>query len=161
MTKLESIKLHLPYRAGVGAMILNQEKHVFVGQRIDNRSEAWQMPQGGIDDNETERQALMRELYEEVGTNNFKILSSSKKKYRYDIPEALIGKFWQGKYRGQEQRWFLLKFLGEDSEINIHVKNAEFKAWKWVSISELTGIIVPFKKPLYMSIIKEFKSFLN
>jgi putative (di)nucleoside polyphosphate hydrolase len=161
MFKVENEKLKLPYRAGIGAMIINKNKQVFVGQRIDNRSEAWQMPQGGIDLNETERQALMRELYEEVGTNNFTIIAISKRKYRYDIPESLISKFWQGKYRGQEQKWFLLKFLGEDSEINIHLKNAEFRAWKWVSIEELQEITVPFKRQLYTAILEEFKSFLK
>lgn len=146
----------LPYRLGVGIMLLSDANEVFVGQRLDTRSEAWQMPQGGIDENETPRQAAMRELYEETGTNNAEILAETKEWYAYDLPEYLVPKLWDGSYRGQKQKWFLIRFLGEDKEFNIHVKNAEFKSWRWARIEELEEIIVPFKKPLYDAVIQEF-----
>ena len=147
----------LPYRPSVGLMILNSKFEVFVGRRIDSKSEAWQMPQGGIDEGETPEKAAIREMKEEVGTDNAKIISKTKQWYKYDLPNYLISKLWNGRYRGQRQKWFLLQFLGEDSEININYQNAEFTDWKWVKIEELTNIIVPFKKNLYISVIEEFR----
>ena len=141
----------LPYRPSVGLMILNSKFEVFVGRRIDSKSEAWQMPQGGIDEGETPEKAAIREMKEEVGTDNAKIISKTKQWYKYDLPNYLISKLWNGRYRGQRQKWFLLQFLGEDREININYENAEFTDWKWVKIEELTNIIVPFKKNLYIS----------
>lgn len=146
----------LPYRPGVGIMLLSKNDDVFVGQRLDTRSEAWQMPQGGIDENETPQQAAVRELYEETGTNNVEVLAESTEWYSYDLPEYLVPKLWDGQYRGQRQKWFLIRFLGEDKEFNIHVKNAEFKSWRWASIAELMDIIVPFKRPLYQAVVDEF-----
>lgn len=150
----------LPYRPSVGLMILNSKFEVFVGRRIDSKSEAWQMPQGGIDEGETPEKAAIREMKEEVGTDNAKIISKTKQWYKYDLPNYLISKLWNGRYRGQRQKWFLLQFLGEDSEININYENAEFTDWKWVKIEELTNIIVPFKKNLYISVIEEFRDIL-
>ena len=147
----------LPYRPSVGLMILNSKFEVFVGRRIDSKSEAWQMPQGGIDEGETPEKAAIREMKEEVGTDNAKIISKTKQWYKYDLPNYLISKLWNGRYRGQRQKWFLLQFLGEDREININYENAEFTDWKWVKIEELTNIIVPFKKNLYISVIEEFR----
>ncbi|MGB4192320.1 MAG: RNA pyrophosphohydrolase [Rickettsiales bacterium] len=150
----------LPYRPSVGLMILNNKLEVFVGRRIDSKSEAWQMPQGGIDDGEAPQDSVLREMEEEVGTNNAQILAETKQWYQYDLPLYLISKLWNGKYRGQRQKWFLLKFLGKDSEININAHHPEFIAWKWVKIEELPQIIVPFKKNLYISVIEEFRDII-
>ena len=147
----------LPYRASVGLMILNDKFEVFVGRRVDSKTEAWQMPQGGIDDGETPEEAAMREMKEETGTDNAEIIAKTKEWYKYDLPSYLISKLWNGRYRGQRQKWFLLKYLGQNDEINIHYANAEFTDWKWVKIEELTQIIVPFKKNLYLSVIEEFR----
>jgi len=149
------------YRKGVGIMLLNEEGKIFVGQRFDKDKAAWQMPQGGIDNGEKSIEALKRELEEETGIkNNFEILKKSEKKYKYDLPSTLQRKLWKGRYKGQEQRWYLLKFTGNDSEINIKTKKPEFKNWKWVSNIELIKIIVPFKRELYKDVLDEFKNYL-
>ena len=150
---------NLPYRKGVGMMVFNDDKKIFVGKRIDNQK-AWQMPQGGVDENEDCFSAARRELYEETGIQSIRVIEKSKEKYTYDLPEYLLGKLWKGKYKGQKQRWFLIKFLGPDSEINLNQKCPEFNEWKWVDIDELPKIIVPFKKKLYLSLIKEFYDFI-
>ena len=150
---------NLPYRKGVGMMVFNDDKKIFVGKRIDNQK-AWQMPQGGVDENEDCFSAARRELYEETGIQSIRVIEKSKEKYTYDLPEYLLGKIWKGKYKGQRQRWFLIKFLGPDSEINLNQKCPEFNEWKWVGIDELSKLIVPFKKKLYLSVIKEFQSFI-
>ena len=147
----------LPYRNGVGIMIFNDQKKIFVGKRIDNQ-EAWQMPQGGVDRDEDFETAAKRELFEETGIQSIRIVQSSKQEFIYDLPNHLLGKIWKGKYKGQKQKWFLMKFLGPDSEININQKNPEFNEWKWVDLDELPRLIVPFKKKLYESIIKEFRT---
>jgi putative (di)nucleoside polyphosphate hydrolase len=149
----------LPYRQGVGIMLVNKEKKIFVGKRIDNRA-AWQMPQGGVDQDENIVDAAKRELKEETGVSSIKIIKKSDKIYTYDLPDYLLGKIWKGRFKGQEQTWFLAQFLGEDDEINLDQKNAEFKKWKWVNINELPDLIVPFKKELYQELVKEFKSFI-
>ena len=150
---------NLPYRKGVGMMVFNDDKKIFVGKRIDNQK-AWQMPQGGVDENEDCFSAARRELYEETGIQSIRVIEKSKEKYTYDLPEYLLEKIWKGKYKGQRQRWFLIKFLGPDSEINLNQKCPEFNEWKWVDIDELSKLIVPFKKELYLSVIKEFQSFI-
>ena len=147
----------LPYRNGVGIMIFNDQKKIFVGKRIDNQ-EAWQMPQGGVDKDEDFETAAKRELFEETGIQSVRIIQSSKQEFIYDLPNHLLGKIWKGKYKGQKQKWFLMKFLGPDSEINISQKHPEFNEWKWVDLDELPRLIVPFKKKLYESIIKEFRT---
>jgi len=147
----------LPYRPSVGLMILNSNLEVFVGRRIDSKQEAWQMPQGGIDEGELPSESVKREMLEEIGTNKADILAETKQWYNYDLPSYLISKLWNGKYRGQRQKWFLLKFLGNDSEINIENIHPEFIEWKWVKIEDLPQIIVPFKKQLYISVIEEFR----
>ncbi|MAV48807.1 MAG: RNA pyrophosphohydrolase [Pelagibacteraceae bacterium] len=147
----------LPYRNGVGIMIFNDQKKIFVGKRIDNQ-EAWQMPQGGVDKDEDYETAAKRELFEETGIQSVRIVQSSKQEFIYDLPNHLLGKIWKGKYKGQKQKWFLMKFLGPDSEINISQKHPEFNEWKWVDLDELPRLIVPFKKKLYESIIKEFRT---
>ena len=140
-------------------MVFNNKKKIFVGKRIDNQK-AWQMPQGGIDDNENCETAARRELYEETGIQSIRIIQKSKQEYTYDLPEHLLGKLWKGKYMGQKQNWFLIKFLGPDSEINLNQKYPEFNEWKWVDINELPRLIVPFKKKLYLSVIKDFSKFI-
>ena len=146
---------NLPYRHGVGMMVFNDKKQIFVGKRIDNQ-EAWQMPQGGVDKGENVETAAKRELYEETGIQSIRIIKKSDKEYIYDLPDHLLGKIWKGKYKGQKQTWYLMKFLGPDSEININQKHPEFNEWKWVSIDELPNIIVSFKKDLYQAVIAEF-----
>ena len=149
----------LPYRKGVGMMVFNDKKKIFVGKRIDNQT-AWQMPQGGVDNNEDYETAAKRELFEETGIQSIRIVKKSKEMYTYDLPEYLLGKIWKGKYKGQKQNWFLMKFLGPDSEINLKQKYPEFNQWKWVDIDELPKLIVPFKKKLYLSVIREFNKFI-
>jgi len=154
-----NISKNLPYRKGVGMMVFNDKKKIFVGKRIDNQT-AWQMPQGGVDDNEDYEAAAKRELYEETGIQSVRIIQESKAVYTYDLPEYLLGKIWRGKYMGQKQKWFLMKFLGPDSEINLNQKYPEFNQWKWVDIDDLPTLIVPFKKELYLSVIQEFRKFI-
>ena len=147
----------LPYRLGVGMMLLNKENKVFVGKRIDTRSEAWQMPQGGVDEGENLQEAALRELEEEVGTNKVKLVEISSNWYFYDIPQELISTMWDGKYRGQKQKWFVFRLCTDDSDININTKHPEFCQWKWIDIEQLPEVIVFFKRDIYQSIVDEFK----
>lgn len=146
----------LPYRKGIGLMMLNRRGKVFVARRIDMPSEAWQMPQGGIDAGETPRAAAMRELEEEIGTDKAKIVAESKGWLSYDLPDDLVPRLWGGKYRGQTQKWFLLRFTGADSDIDIETEHPEFLAWKWSAPRELPKLIVPFKRKLYEDLLVEF-----
>jgi putative (di)nucleoside polyphosphate hydrolase len=150
----------LPYRIGVGAMLMNPHQKVFVAKRIDMVSEAWQMPQGGIDAGETPEAAVMRELKEETGTDKATILAQSKGWLSYDLPEELVPKIWGGNYRGQKQKWFLMRFTGTDADINIHTPLPEFSEWKWVEMKRLPDVIVPFKRQLYLDIVREFNELL-
>tara|TARA_B100000900_G_scaffold183618_1_gene155767 strand:- start:930 stop:1358 length:429 start_codon:yes stop_codon:yes gene_type:complete len=140
-------------------MLINDDGHVFVGQRLDNNQNAWQMPQGGIDGDENPQSAAYRELLEETGVEkkNVKFLASSSKWLLYDLPEDLIPKLWEGKYRGQRQKWFLFKFLGSNEDINISTEHPEFSNWKWIPKENLLDEIVPFKKSVYESVLKEFE----
>lgn len=147
----------LPYRPGVGVMLLNQENMVFVGKRIDTRGEAWQMPQGGIDEDETPQDAVLREMLEEVGTRNAEVICESSNWFYYDLPDYLVPRLWHGKYRGQKQKWFAMRFLGKDTEININTEAPEFMAWRWVPMDDLPQLIVPFKRKLYNAILEEFR----
>lgn len=147
----------LPYRRGVGILLLNAEHRIFVGRRIDQRAEAWQMPQGGIDAGEDPRTAALRELQEEVGTGKAEILAESAGWIRYDLPEDIASTIWKGRYRGQEQKWFLLRFTGTDADIDIAADgHPEFDAWRWVRLEEAPDLIVPFKRPLYDAVVAEF-----
>ena len=148
----------LPYRPCAGIMLINRSGKVFVGQRLDTRTEAWQMPQGGIDDGEEAELAALRELEEETGIsrNLVTILARSAEEYFYDLPEELVGKLWHGKWRGQRQTWFLMRFTGEDSDVDIATDHQEFRAWQWIDPQELPVLIVPFKEKLYRNIIAEF-----
>ena len=147
------------YRNGVGIVVINQEKRIFVGKRIDNNSDAWQMPQGGLDAGESEDEAMFRELLEETSITDVKMLAKSKKYFYYNLPYNLQKKFWGGKFLGQKQRWYLVKFLGDDKNININTEIPEFSEWKWVDRDEIVGFIVSFKKDLYFDIINEFKDY--
>lgn len=146
----------LPYRPGVGLMLLNARGLIFVAQRIDMPSSAWQMPQGGIDPGETPQQAALRELREEVGTDKVEIIAESRDWVRYDLPADLAAKLWAGRYRGQEQKWFVMRFLGTDGDIDIATPEPEFSAWRWAEPAELPKLIVPFKRDLYRRLIGEF-----
>ena len=151
--------VNLPYRKCVGIMLINDEGLVFAGQRIDGIAEAWQMPQGGIDEGEDTYSAALRELEEETGISSklVKFVAKSTESYFYDLPTELIPKLWGGKYRGQEQKWFLFKFLGKDSQINIKTSHPEFLNWRWIPMEQLIEKIVPFKKSVYSSVIAEFR----
>lgn len=158
-----SKKSSLPYRPCVGIMLANRNGHVFVGQRIDSKEgDAWQMPQGGIDPGETAEEALIRELGEETGidANLVDVIARSAHEHLYDLPDELAGKLWGGKYRGQAQQWFLVRFKGEDSDINIATKHAEFNAWQWVEADQLVELIVPFKRPVYRDVVQEFRDLI-
>ena len=151
----------LPYRRGVGMFIINSDKKVFVGKRVDGKGNIWQMPQGGIDGEETITEAVMRETQEETGITSVEIVAESVSWHYYDLPESLIPRFWEGKYRGQKQKWVLLKFIGQDAEININQNPPEFLRWKWTEIESLPGLVIPFKKQLYHSVIEEFTPFIS
>jgi len=148
----------LPLRIGVGIILLNNENKIFVGKRIDNPEKFWQMPQGGINNNESSLEAAIRELREETGIKNIKLIKELNEWLEYNLPDNLLGKIWKGKYRGQKQKWFIMRFIGSDSEINVKTKNPEFLDWKWIKISELTGIVVKFKVEVYKKLKKELDS---
>lgn len=150
------------YRSGVGIMLINSKKEIFVGKRIDNNSDAWQMPQGGIDAGEDEDLAMFRELKEEtgIGEENIKIIKKSSGHHYYNLPYKLQKKFWGGKYLGQKQRWYLAEFFGDESTINVKTENPEFSNWKWISDKEIINAIVGFKRSLYRDVIHEFSDFL-
>ena len=145
----------LPLRLGVGIVLLNSENKVFVGKRIDNPSNHWQMPQGGVEINENLLQAAKRELEEETGIKSVKLIKELKYWLTYDLPENLLGKIWQGKYRGQKQKWFIMQFLGKVEEINIKTNYPEFLDWKWINPSELPNVAVNFKVGIYKKIMQE------
>lgn len=147
----------LPYRPCVGLMLLNSEGKVWVGRRNDVAGEHWQMPQGGVDPGESPHDAAMRELREEVGTAKAEILAESAQCLRYDLPDHLVGKVWGGRYRGQKLRWFALRFLGTDEDIDLGVRHAEFDAWRWVEIDRLPSLIVDFKRDVYRRVVEEFR----
>lgn len=152
----------LPYRLNVGIMLINHDCLVFVGQRRDNHSDAWQMPQGGIDDGENPKEAALRELHEETGipANLVQVLEVSENWISYDLPKDLISQLWGGRFRGQKQKWYLMRFLGSDAEVNIQTETPEFSAWKWIPPDALVENIVPFKKSVYQKVLSEFSKTL-
>lgn len=149
----------LPYRPGVGIMLLNRHGQVFVAQRIDMPSDAWQMPQGGIDKGERPLDAAWRELKEEIGTDKAEVIGESDDWHCYDLPAELVPKLWRGRFRGQSQKWFVFRFLGRDEDIDIATEKPEFSNWKWADMADLPGLIVPFKRALYARLVDEFGDF--
>lgn len=158
----EEERLALPYRPNVGLMVINPIGHVFAGQRLDHVSDAWQMPQGGIDEGEEPFDAAMRELGEETGIaeNLVELLAETSELLRYDFPAELAANLCGGGYRGQEQRWYLLRFHGADAQVNIATEEPEFSVWKWMEPADLVKKIVPFKRDIYTRVIHEFSDFL-
>ncbi|WP_294040138.1 RNA pyrophosphohydrolase [Sphingomonas sp.] len=153
----------LPYRPCAGVMLLNADGLAFAGQRIDTTAEAWQMPQGGIDPGEDAQQAALRELGEEISVapGHVELIAEAPGEFFYDLPDDLIGKVWKGKWRGQRQKWFLYRFLGKDTDINLATPHPEFMSWRWVDPYQLPTLIVPFKKKLYEDVIAAFSGHLE
>ena len=158
--KLENFQ-ELPYRNGVGIVVLNHENKVFVAKRIDNPKNFWQMPQGGVDEGEDLLNAAYRELKEETSIFNVKLIKEIEDWTQYDLPSKLIGIIWKGRYKGQKQKWFIFKFLGNDTEINIKTKNPEFLDWKWINLDDLPKIAGKFKLEVYKSLKQEVSKILN
>ncbi|WP_298092772.1 RNA pyrophosphohydrolase [uncultured Sphingomonas sp.] len=153
----------LPYRPCAGVMLMNRDGQVFVGQRLDSTLEAWQMPQGGIDPGEDAYAAAVRELFEETGVvaDHVELIAEAPGEFFYDLPDEMIGKVWKGKWRGQRQRWFLFRFSGSDSDIDIRTAHPEFRTWRWTDPADLPAMIVPFKKALYEQVLAAFAPHLG
>ena len=152
---------NLPLRSGVGIVVLNEKNQIFVAKRIDNPKNYWQMPQGGIDEGEDFYQAALRELEEETSIKSVKLMKEIKKFTTYHLPDHLMGIIWKGRYKGQKQKWFIVKFNGDEKEININTKSPEFLDWKWVNIENLTDEVVKFKLHVYKKIKEEIKKVIN
>ena len=155
------IEKKLPLRIGVGAIVLNSENKIFVGKRADNPVDKWQMPQGGVDKGENFISAMRRELKEETSIQNIKILKQIDQWFEYELPKNLLGIIWKGKFRGQKQKWFVVRFVGNESEINLKTKHPEFIEWKWIKLDDLTKVIVDFKKDVYKKLVVELKKFID
>ena len=151
---------NLPFRIGVGIVILNKKNQVFVAKRIDNPKNFWQMPQGGVDQGEKFYNAALRELYEETSIKNVTLLKEIEEYISYELPDYLLGVIWKGKYRGQKQKWFIMRFKGDDKEINIKTTKPEFMDWKWVEIEDLTNVVVHFKLNVYKKVKTEVKKYI-
>ena len=151
----------LPLRTGVGIVVLNSENEVFVGKRKDNPFDKWQMPQGGVDPDEPLIVAMKRELKEETSIDKIEILKEFNHWLQYDLPENLVGNIWEGKYRGQKQKWFIVKFTGAENEINVNTKHPEFTEWKWINMDLLPSLTVNFKKHVYKDVLMELKKYFN
>ena len=154
-------KIDLPLRSGVGIVVLNKKNEVFVAKRIDNQKNFWQMPQGGVDKGESYLTAAYRELEEETSINNVELIKELDGLISYLLPEKLLGIIWKGKYKGQEQKWFVVRFLGQDSEIDIKTKNPEFCEWKWINLENITDQVVDFKSHVYEDVKKKVKEIIN
>ena len=152
---------NLPLRDGVGIIVLNKDNKVFVAKRIDNPKNFWQMPQGGVDKGEDVLSAAYRELKEETSIKNVKLIKEINKITTYILPENLLGIIWKGKYKGQKQKWFLMRFLGNDTEINIKTKKPEFLEWKWIDLENITDVVVDFKLEVYKTLKSEIKKIIN
>ena len=151
----------LPLRSGVGIVVLNKQNKVFVAKRIDNPKNFWQMPQGGVDEGENFLNAAYRELEEETSIKKVNLIQELEGTITYELPDRLLGIIWKGKYRGQKQKWFLMRFNGEDNEINIKTKNPEFLDWKWIEIDQLTEVVVDFKLHVYQEVKEQVKKIIN
>ena len=153
--------INLPLRSGVGIAVLNEDNKIFVAKRIDNQKNFWQMPQGGVDEGESYLTAAYRELEEETSIIEVELVKELDGLIAYELPKSLLGVIWKGRYRGQEQKWFVMRFLGKDNDINIKTKNPEFCEWKWVEINNLTDYVVDFKLHVYESVKKDLKKIAN
>ena len=151
----------LPLRIGVGIVVLNKDNKVFVAKRIDNPKNFWQMPQGGVDEGEDFLKAAYRELEEETSIKSVKLIKELDGTITYELPNHLLGIIWKGKYKGQKQKWFLMKFIGEENEINIKTKNPEFLEWKWIELEKITEIVVDFKLHVYTKLKEKVKKIIN
>ena len=151
----------LPLRTGVGIIVLNKDNKVFVAKRIDNTKNFWQMPQGGVDEGENFLKAAYRELEEETSIKSIELIKELKGTITYNLPDHLLGIIWKGKYKGQKQKWFLMKFIGEEKEINIKTKNPEFLEWKWVELDQITELVVDFKLHVYTELKEKIKKIIN
>ena len=151
----------LPLRSGVGIVLLNNQNKVFVAKRIDNPKNFWQMPQGGIDEGENPLKAAFRELEEETSIRNAELIKELDGTITYELPDRLLGIIWKGKYRGQKQKWFLMRFIGKDSEININTSNPEFLDWKWIELDLITDVVVDFKLHVYKKLQEKVKKLIN
>jgi len=151
---------NLPLRKGVGVVLLNKNNQIFVAKRIDNPKDFWQMPQGGIDNGENYLEAALRELKEETSIKSVEVIQEIQDEITYNLPDSLLGIIWKGKYKGQTQRWFIMRFLGNDNEINLKTKHPEFLEWKWVDIENITDKVVDFKLHVYEKIKKELKNLI-
>ena len=151
----------LPLRSGVGIVLLNKENKVFVAKRIDNPKNFWQMPQGGVDDGEDYLSAALRELEEETSVKNVKLIKEIEGTTSYELPDNLLGIIWKGKYKGQKQKWFLMRYIGKDEDININTKKPEFLEWKWIDISRITEVVVDFKLEVYKELQEKIKKIIN
>lgn len=154
-------KDQLPLRAGVGVVLLNSNNNVFVGKRIDNPKKFWQMPQGGIEKNENALNAAKRELEEETGVTSVKLIKELDEWLIYNLPKNLLGKIWKGRYRGQKQKWFVMRFLGDEKEINIKTTHPEFIEWKWIELDKITEVVVGFKLNIYKKVKEKVKEIIN
>ena len=151
----------LPLRSGVGIIVLNKKNKIFVARRIDNPKNFWQMPQGGIDDGEDFLTAAYRELYEETSIKNVELIKELDGTITYELPDRLLGIIWKGKYKGQKQKWFIMRFIGEDKEINIKTKNPEFLDWKWIDVDQITEVVVDFKLHVYKELKEKIIKVIN
>ena len=161
MDKMEEKFKRLPLRSGVGIVLLNKENKVFVAKRIDNPKNFWQMPQGGVDDGEDYLSAAFRELEEETSVKNVKLIKEIEGTTSYELPDNLLGIIWKGKYKGQKQKWFLMRYIGKDEDININTKKPEFLEWKWIDISRITEVVVDFKLEVYKELQEKIKKIIN
>ena len=151
----------LPMRNGVGVIVLNNENKIFVGKRKDNPVDRWQMPQGGVDIGESYLSAMKRELYEETSIKSIEILKEINGFFEYELPKNLVGIIWKGKFRGQKQKWFITRFIGNENEINLQTKNPEFIEWKWIIPDDLPKTIVDFKKKMYVELLEIINDFID
>jgi len=159
--KMQEKFKNLPLRNGVGIVVLNEKNKVFVAKRIDNPKNFWQMPQGGVDKGENFLKAAYRELKEETSMTNVQLIKELEGTITYELPSHLLGIIWKGKFRGQKQKWFLMRFIGEENEINIKTKNPEFLDWKWIDINEITDVVVDFKFHVYKELKEKIKKLIN
>ena len=152
---------NLPLRSGVGIVLLNEKNKVFVAKRIDNPKNFWQMPQGGVDDGEDYLSAAFRELEEETSVKNVKLIKEIEGTTSYELPDNLLGIIWKGKYKGQKQKWFLMRYIGKDEDININTKKPEFIEWKWIDLNRITEVVVDFKLEVYKELQEKIKKIVN